>query len=1109
MRALPPSVLARLAPLLLLAAACGDGVPEASGSRTPGGAPPRAVQEPPQGPPRPEAPASGAADAAPDAPGTASAQGPADGDALERPAPPARVFNSRYQPYGPWWDELVARLDPKHPSDPWSTEVVANLARRVLAGGIEEAARGSTAGFAPLLGERLEAPAALVPPEPETLFDDGALRVRAGAPPPREPSTAPAAEVVEELLGPLVAPYRDGPPPRVEVWVTGSFAAPDGTFETHAHARLSGASPGGGRRQTNATLVAVWRVGSKRVVLERLSGVHYEHVEAARAPFAELTAHVLGGAAEPGGWIWDGAVERAERSDNLLPFTDVYLGMHGMAVGDLDGDGLEDLYVARKGGQPNALLRHLPDGRVQDVAPEAGVDFLDDTAGVLIVDLDGDGARDLALAVGSDVVLCWNDGTGRFPERERLVRPVKDKVYTLVAGDADGDGDLDLYDTRYFTGDYGGGVPTPYHDAHNGGRNSFWRNAGGRVFREDTAAAGLDVANDRFSLAALWEDVDDDGDLDLYVVNDFGRNNLYRNEYGRFRDVAEELGLVDMAAGMGVSCADADLDGDLDLYVSNMFTAAGSRITASPRFMPSAPLDVRRGYQRHTRGNTLLWNRGDGVFVETGGGGEAGPGGWTWGAVFADLDNDRLPDVVVPNGFLTAREPRDLEAFFWRCVVNASPVEPPASTAYEDAWRAITRLSQSMGFSWNGHERNYAYWNVGGGRFVDASAAAALDVEDDTRVASPVDWDGDGGLDLWLRNRTGPMLRLLRNAHPSRGHWIAFELAGRAPNPEAIGALVEIEAAGVRTRRRVYAGEGYLGGPSRRLHFGLGSAETVERVTVRWPDGSRSEHVELAAGALYRIEQGHERAAVLARPDANVLDAAPAGELPSRVGVPDARVVALERVPYGALPLPRFGAQPGQVAEHAGRCLYVYVWASWDDAAVGGLARLARHAAELEEAGLAVHPIALDGPRHDALAHELARDSGLTEPGGRADRRIATLIELGLHAVLPAYDDLPLPVGLFFDPRGRLSVVTVGEIDPARLAADARALAAPNAADGGRWTTALTGGRWIDAGPERDLDKAIEFLRHDRGEGELADELQAFVDARAQEREESADPEER
>ena len=195
--------------------------------------------------------------------------------------------------------------------------------------------------------------------------------------------------------------------------------------------------------------------------------------------------------------------------------------------------------------------------------------------------------------------------------------------------------------------------------------NRLLENLGNLQFVDATAAAGLDSNNRRFSYAAAWEDYDNDGDPDLYVANDFGRNNLYRNDAlpdgtRKFRDVAAEAGVEDIAAGMSVSWGDYNRDGLMDLYVSNMFSAAGNRVTYQRKFKANSDDATRADLQRHARGNTLFENAGDGTFrdvsVERG----VTMGRWAWASLFTDVNNDGWQDIYVTNGFMTTPDPGDL-----------------------------------------------------------------------------------------------------------------------------------------------------------------------------------------------------------------------------------------------------------------------------------------------------------------------------------------------------------------------------------------------------------------------------------------------------------------
>jgi hypothetical protein len=204
------------------------------------------------------------------------------------------------------------------------------------------------------------------------------------------------------------------------------------------------------------------------------------------------------------------------------------------------------------------------------------------------------------------------------------------------------------------------GLPLPIHDANNGGPNTMLRNEGSMRFSDVTRQVGLDVNNRRFTLAAAWEDYDNDGDQDLYVANDFGRNNLYRNDGGRFVDVAAEAGVEDVGPGMSVAWGDYNGDGLVDLYVSNMFSSAGGRITTQSQFMQDADATTRAMVSRFARGSSLYLNQGDGRFRDVTLAAGVNVGRWAWSSNFVDLNNDGREDLVVANGFITAEDPHDL-----------------------------------------------------------------------------------------------------------------------------------------------------------------------------------------------------------------------------------------------------------------------------------------------------------------------------------------------------------------------------------------------------------------------------------------------------------------
>ena len=336
---------------------------------------------------------------------------------------------------------------------------------------------------------------------------------------------------------------------------------------------------------------------------------------------------------------------------------------HGLALGDVNGDMLDDVYLCQQGGLTNRLFLQRQDGTLADATSTSGTDWLDYCASALIVDLNNDGRRDLVVGQEIRILIMENVGDARF----RLAReiPTAAQVFSLSAADYDLDGDLDVFvcgynpmKARARTGAMG--EPIPYHDAQNGGENMLLRNDGNWQLVDAAPEVGLNVNNNRFSFAASWEDYDNDGDVDLYVANDYGRNNLYRNDEGHFQDVAAELGVEDMSAGMSVSWADFNRDGWMDFYVSNMFSAAGNRITYQRQFQTAAAQETKQEFQRHARGNSLFANNKGRAFRDVSVNSRVTLGRWAWGNRFVDFNNDGWEDLVVANGFITTEDTGDL-----------------------------------------------------------------------------------------------------------------------------------------------------------------------------------------------------------------------------------------------------------------------------------------------------------------------------------------------------------------------------------------------------------------------------------------------------------------
>ena len=263
---------------------------------------------------------------------------------------------------------------------------------------------------------------------------------------------------------------------------------------------------------------------------------------------------------------------------------------HGAAAADVDRDGLMDVFAT--GLSSNALFRNKGDGTFEDVAKAARVEvFATPGHAPLFLDYDSDGDDDLFVTGVGRQALFENR---LVPDGHLVFRDVSTQAhvdvetagFSAVAGDVNGDGKPDIYVACYNR--YGLVVPDSWDRATNGLPNLLFVNNGDGTFRE--AAKELGVADSRWSYAAAIADVDDDGDLDLYVANDFGGpDGLFLNEVkatGRFRDVAAERGLDGPGYSMGVSFGDLDLDGDLDLHVTRMSSTRNARLDCHTHARP-------------------------------------------------------------------------------------------------------------------------------------------------------------------------------------------------------------------------------------------------------------------------------------------------------------------------------------------------------------------------------------------------------------------------------------------------------------------------------------------------------------------------------------------
>ena len=351
--------------------------------------------------------------------------------------------------------------------------------------------------------------------------------------------------------------------------------------------------------------------------------------------------------------------------DGSTPVIPGHFSGSGASAGDIDGDGFLDLIVGD--GKASKLFHNQRDGTFKDISEVSGLGKIDAVRGAYFMDVDNDNRLDLFFTrIELPPKLLRNLGNLRFEDVSQNLPGFEGGAgqgESAASADFDGDGDLDIYVVRYGEFDETSWA-YPIYDAQDGKPNVALRNRGDGTFEKVDDAA---LAAPGWGLAVASADYDDDGDQDLYVVNDFGVNYLLRNEGDyRFTDVTAEAGVIDQGFGMGAAFGDYDGDGDLDMYVANMHSSA-RWVFEDPDFPLPMIADllrlrpfIRGEMRKVTRGNSLFRNRGDGTFEEVASALGVERVGWAWGANFLDYDNDGDLDVYCPNGFITGALEDDL-----------------------------------------------------------------------------------------------------------------------------------------------------------------------------------------------------------------------------------------------------------------------------------------------------------------------------------------------------------------------------------------------------------------------------------------------------------------
>ncbi|MEY2412449.1 MAG: hypothetical protein QOD84_1055, partial [Acidobacteriaceae bacterium] len=559
-----------------------------------------------------------------------------------------------------------------------------------------------------------------------------------------------------------------------------------------------------------------------------------------------------------------------------------------------------------------------------------------------------------------------------------------------------------------------------------------------------------------------WGDYDGNSWPDLYVVNDFGKKNLYRNNGdGTFTDIAAQARVEDVGAGMSVCSFDYNNDRAEDVYVANMWTAAGNRVATQEIFQRDAPQNVRTLYRKHAMGNSLFRNNGNGTFGDTTAKSEVGMGRWSWSSDAWDFDHDGFADIYVTNGMISgpSRSRQDLNSFFWRQVVANSPVDARPSQDYEQGWNAINELIRSDG-TWSGFERNVFYANNRDGTFSDVSGAIGLDFIEDGRAFALSDFDHDGRLEAFVKNRNSPQLRLAKNVMKGLPPSIAFRLSGRGKsNRDAIGAAVTVRTEEGQQTRRLQAGSGFLSQHSKDVFFGLGAVKAPVHASVRWPSGAVQEIRDLPVNCRVWVVEGSgeirtEEFRAQKSDGSNVHD--PQGQKPSSpvasggtakaVSFPraDKKIISLptevETWLIAPLPAPTFDLSDLSGRAHTisglkGSRALLHFWTAESNSHQKDLKAL--HELYKTQASGGLYVLSLNTDSREEVLRAVAQDAKISIPILRASDDVAAIYNLVFRQLFDRHRDMPLPCSFLLNEKGEIVKVYQGVINPENIRRDA------------------------------------------------------------------------
>jgi enediyne biosynthesis protein E4 len=532
----------------------------------------------------------------------------------------------------------------------------------------------------------------------------------------------------------------------------------------------------------------------------------------------------------------------------------------GVAAGDINNDGLVDLYFTSN-QKPNKLYLNKGNLEFEDITLAAGVSGLGDwKTGVTMADVNGDSLLDIYVcqvgqykSLSGRNQLFINQGNLTFREEAREYGLDFRGFSTQAAFfDYDRDGDLDMYllnHSVHTSRSYGSSSLRFEHDSLAGDRLYRHDLVNGRhVFRNVTHEAGIYNSQIGYGLGINVADINNDGYPDIYVSNDFHENDyLYiNNGNGTFTDQLQESVGHTSRSSMGNDIGDFNNDGLPDIMVLDMLPDDEKmrKQSGGEDDYELFVLKLKYGYYNQLVRNTLQLNLGGGLFSEIGPLAGVSSTDWSWSPLFCDVDNDGWKDLFITSGIF--RRANDLDYISFLTGGNRFNPSQDNSNVPDSV------LYNKMPLDAN---HNYIFRNNGDLTFTNKTQDWGLDKRSFSNGCTYADLDNDGDLDLVVNNINNPACILRNNSDKrSDNHFLGVKFTGSGLNTRGIGARVTLFCDGKKQVAEQFPTRGFLSATSDLLHFGVGQANRIDTVIVRWPDGSEQTSTHIPADQVITFD---------------------------------------------------------------------------------------------------------------------------------------------------------------------------------------------------------------------------------------------------------------